>query len=274
MKKFYILLVLILLTGILSVVLATNKDVQVSEKLSDQKLPRPEDFIQVKRDISKGIYYNLENLSKDYYYQPDFYPSYEPDGKENHDYSRWGVHGYGAYPGEISYNIKNFKKDQYIDVYTFIKASENIETFQGIKFDFDLLHNESDQSNHSDSTQLFDININPNTVMLSPTFPERSEYNVDSRIYDWVYKMKIVIAAKNDIPPGVYEFNLEALPPDNNIQELYYKDIYRINQKWYECPEDKNINCDNNIVGLRKRVYVNGGQFQADKFFKIIINVG
>lgn len=248
-----------------------KSDTLSEQKILDQNIPKPENFVQIKRDIQRGIFYSLENLSKDYYLQPDFYPSYKSNSNNSqHDYTRWGVHGYGAYPGEVSYNIKNFKKDQYVNVYTFVKASENIETFQGIKFDFDIIYGNKTKQNSS----LFDIIIDPNTVMFTPTFPIRSEYTIGSRKYEWVYKLKVTIVAKVDIPTGIYEFKLNALPPDDNIQRLYYEDIQKINQKWYICPENKDIKCDNNIIELRKKVYVNGGQFQADKFFNIIINVG
>ncbi len=228
-----------------------KSDALSEQKISDQNIPKPENFIQIKRDIQKGIFYSLENLSKEYYLQPDFYPSYKSNNSNSqHDYTRWGVHGYGAYPGEISYNIKNFKKDQYINIYTFVKASENIETFQGMKFGFDIIYDNKTKQNNN---QLFDIFIDPNTVMFTPTFPIRSEYIVSSREFDWVYKLKVTIAAKMDIPTGRYEFKLKSLPPDDDMQKAYYEDIQKINQKWYTCPENKDIKCDNNIVELRKR---------------------
>ncbi len=247
---------------------------QEQSKISDQKIPKPENFIQIKRDIQKGIFYGLENLSEEYYLQPDFYPSYK--NSSDHDYTRWGVHGYGAYPGTIAYNIKNFKRDQYINVYTFIKTSENIETFQGIKFNIDILNYQDIKNNKSEqnNSQLFDIFIDPNTVMLTPTFPERSEYVVESRTYNWAYKLKITIAANVDIPTGTYEFKLKASSPDENAQRLFYQDIQKINQKWYSCPENNNDKCNDNIVELRKKVYVDGEQFQADRFFNIIVSTG
>lgn len=279
MKIVFILILAMLIIGYFFIdsIFLSDQQSEISEsRIPDQKIPKPENFIQIKRDIQKGIFYGLENLSKEYYLQPDFYLSYRNnENNSNHDYTRWGVHGYGAYPGTIAYNIKNFKKDQYVNVYTFVKASDNIETFQGMKFDFDILNyrNIEKNSDQNDS-QLFDIFISPDIVMFTPTFPERSEYIVESRIYEWVYKLKITISAKDDIPVGTYEFKLKALSPDENIQKLYYDDIQKINQKWYTCPENNKDKCDENIVELRKKVYVNGGQFQADKFFNIIINIG
>jgi hypothetical protein len=261
MRYIIILLAILLGTGLFVVdkfLLQDNND-----KISDQNIPKPNDFVQIRRDIQTGIFYDLDNLTKNYYLQPDFYPSYKLSG--THDYSRWGVHGYGAFPGETSYNIDNFTKDQFINIYTFVKAGDDIETFQGMKFDVDFVN-----SNKS----LFIASISPDTIMFSPTFPERSEYSIENRTYDWVYKLKITLAANVDIPPGKYEFKLIALPPEENVQKLYYTDIQKINQQWYKCPDDKKVNCDENTVELRKKVYVNGGQFQADKFFDIIINVG
>jgi len=263
MKIHYIIILSVILLGA-GLFVADKFLLQDSkDRISDQNIPKPDDFIQIKRDIQTGVYYDFDNLTKNYYLQPDFYPSYKSSG--THDYTRWGVHGYGAYPGEISYNIDNFKKGQFIDIYTFVKAGEDIETFQGMRFDIDFVN-----SNRS----LFATYIFPNTTMFSPTFPERSEYTINNRTYDWVYKLKITLTANVDIPPGTYEFKLITLPPDDNTQKLYYTDIQKINQKWYKCPEDKKESCDENTVELRKKVYVNGGQFQADKFFDMKINVG
>jgi hypothetical protein len=283
MKIRYILILLVFL-GIIGIFVAdkflwqdTSKNVKDKDKISDQNIPnisRPEDFLQKKRDIQRGVFYDFENLTKDYYLQPDFYPSYTINSP--HDYTRWGVHGYGAFPGEISYNINNFKKGQYIDLYTFIKTGDDIETFQGMKFAIDIINNMTYKNpNQNFSGQnfndLFDVYISPNTVMFTPTFPVRSEYSIDNRTYDWAYKLKITIVAKSEIHTGSYEFKLKALPPEEDIQKLYYSDIQKINQTQYKCPKSE---CDENIVELRKKVYVNGGQFQADKFFNIIINVG
>jgi hypothetical protein len=266
MKIRYVLILLVLL-GVIGIfagkfLLHEGASKNVQDKTSDQNVPhisRPEDFVQIKRDIQRGVFYDFDNLTKDYYLQPDFYPSYRQN--LSHDYTRWGVHGYGAFPGEISYNINNFKKGQYIVLYTFVKAGDEIETFQGMKFDVDS----------QNLSNLFDINIYPNTVMFTPTFPDRSEYSVDNRTYDWAYKLKISITAKSDIPSGKYEFKLKASLPGEDIQKLYYSDVIKINQTQYDCPKDQ---CNKNILELRKDVYVNSGQFQADKFFNAIINVG
>lgn len=260
-----LLLVMLLVIGIGVFVvdkflLQDNKDI-----ISDQNVPKPTDFIQIKRDVQSGIFYDFDNLTKNYYLQPDFYPSYKLSN--THDYTRWGVHGYGAYPGEISYNIKNFKKGQFVNLYTFVKAGEDIETFQGLQFGVDYI-------NEYNNSHPFDIYIDPHTIMLTPTFPGRYEYSIENRTYDWAYKLKITLVANIDIPPGTYEFKLVAFSPDDTTQKLYYSDIQKINQKWYKCQDDNNEKCDENIVELRKKVYINGGQFQSDKFFTIIVNVG
>lgn len=271
MKIRYVLILLVCL-GIGMFITAKFLWQGASKSMSDQNIPhisRPNDFVQIKRDIQTGVFYDFDNLSKDYYLQPDFYPSYVQNS--THDYTRWGVHGYGAFPGEVSYTIDGFKKGQYINIYTFIKAGEDIETFQGMKFTMDVI-NDADQnfSQNLSNNNLFDVNISPNMVMLTPTFPVGSEYSVDNRTYDWAYKLKIIIDAKSDIRPGIYEFKLKALPPEEDMQKLYYSDIQKFNQTQYKCPKGE---CDENTLELRRKVYVNGGQFQADKFFNIVINV-
>jgi hypothetical protein len=258
-SKAAISILLLLVVGISVIFLIIPKlEEKEHNKISDQNIPP--DYILIKRDVQRGIFYDLNNLTKDYYLRADFYPSYSNSSESSHDYSRWGIEGYGAYPGEESFTIQNFTEGQYINVYTFVKAGENVETFQGIKF------------NVEDDTKLFDIKINPDIVMFTPTFPYRKEYTVDNRVYDWAYKMNITITAKENIPSGTYKFKLDTTIPDENTQKFYYEDVRRVNLSWYDCPKN-DIKCDKNIVELRKKVYVNGGQFQADKLFTIIIVV-
>jgi hypothetical protein len=259
--KIVILLSIFALVG--AGILLTKVQISEKNKMSDQIFPKPQDFLQIRRDIQNGIFFSLSDLGKEYYLQPDFYPSFKSTN-EPHDFSRWGVQGYGAYPGEISYSVENFKKGQYINTFTFVKAGENIETFQGLKFNMKV--------SEPGASDLFFTSVTPDTVMFTPTFPNRREYIIDNRTYDWAYKLNIVISANADIPPGKYEFNLIGSSPEEKIQKLYYEDVLKINQSWYKCPDD-NKKCDDNIIDLRKKVYVSGGNFQADKFFKFIIYV-
>ena len=236
-------LILIVVTTIVVTAISIN---------NNNKLP--DDFIQVKRDIEKGITYDLCDISSNHYLQPEFYPSYETFKLKEHDYSRWGVHGFGAYPGSVGYSINNMNEGQTVSVCTFIHASFGVETFQGMKL-----------SIISNSPELFSAVVEPTEFLLYPAFPDTSKND------KWAKKIKITIKAKEDIPAGSYDFQLKTISPGNTKDIEYREEMKQYSLDTYKCPWFGE--CDNNIIELRKRVYVSAGQFTASEFFKFNIEV-
>ncbi|MCX9082326.1 MAG: hypothetical protein OIN83_09025 [Candidatus Methanoperedens sp.] len=208
----------------------------------------PDDFIQVKRDMDKGILYGVCDLKEDYWNRPEFYPTWEKYRSQTHDFSRWGVTGFGAFPSLISYNVKDMKAGDRLETCTYVRSGWNIETFQGLHLNMD-----HDQSK-------FDVNIIPGDLLLSPTYPELIE--------GWTNKVKITIVAKEDIK-GTYNFRLRGESPSPEKTKEYYNRVMNMKDyPFYECGwfDSK---CNEDIVELRKKTYYNGGTFQADKFFDI-----
>jgi hypothetical protein len=237
-------LTIVIVTAVAISVLGTNTHIDVNENI-------PADFIQVSRDIQRGIYYNFANLSEEYYKNPDFYPTSKQnlESQKNHDYGRWGVHGYGAYPGEIFLSSKRIDAGQSITVYTIVHTGYDVETFQGIKLSL------------KDQSGSFDTYVTPENILLTPTFPEFTD--------GWAHKIKIDLVAKQDIPAGTYKFKMGVDTPDGNTQEQFYKLMQETKYIPYDC-----TNCNNDIVELRKRVYVDGGMISSEKFFDFILDVG
>jgi len=162
-------------------------------------------------ESSDWNYSNILNISKEHYTRPDFY--YPKDRYErywNKDFKKYGRFGYGAYPGEVSYNVYNFRHGQYLNVYTFVHSSYEVYTYQGMRLSF-----------KPQDTELFETYTEPSEILLYPA-PERMSEPKEN----WTYLVKMTVIAKKDIPEGRYVFNLEADIPseDKRIEYSNFRD--------------------------------------------------
>ncbi len=151
---------------------------------------KPYDFEKVKEDFRSGKL-NIADISKEYYMHPEFI--FE-DYHNNSNQTKIGQYGYGAIPSEVSYNVFGFNQGQYLNVSTLVIASDNIKNKQNLALSLE-----------SPDDELFNTNVEPSEIVLSPTYPE---INASS---NWVYKIKMTIVAKHDIPEGQYRFRLKAI---------------------------------------------------------------
>ena len=160
--------------------------------------------------VSKGINYNnitytnISDIPEEYYKRPEFYPSYKTYIDQT-DKKQTASYGYGAYPGEISYNVKALKASQYVDVYTFVHSSYSVGNYQGLKL-----------SLKSPDEELFETITEPSDILLSPLFLESQ--NISN---NWTYRIKMKIVARKDIPDGRYVFKLSAGQPSSEKQREY-----------------------------------------------------
>ena len=160
--------------------------------------------------ISKGInfnnitYTNISDIPEEYYNNPEFYPSYK-NYKNFTEIKQADAYGYGAYPGEISYNVKGLKAGQSVDVFTFVLTSNRVANYQGLKLSF-----------ISPDEGLFETNTEPSDILLSPFINESGEIS-----QNWTYRIRMRIMAKKDIPEGRYVFKLVAGQPSAQMQNEY-----------------------------------------------------
>lgn len=174
----------------------------------DNYIDKPGNFEALKRDLQSGnsvAYTNIANISPEYYRRPEFYPMYETYLK-NKDKKQTGTYGYGAYPGEVSYNVTGFKAGQYMDVYTFVLSSYDVGNYQGLNL-----------SLKSPEDQLFETYTDPSDILLSPISSESPETT------NWTYRVKMRVIAKKDVPEGRYVFKLNAGQPSPEKQTEYSK---------------------------------------------------
>jgi len=223
----------------------------------------PSNFVILKRDIFNGQITNLNKIPDNIYKQPELYPTWETNGQKwftDHDYSRWGVHGYGFFPGEISYDISNMAAGDEVNTHSFLHTSWGIETWQGLKlipvYDHDY----------------FDVSITPSETLLEPTFPKF--YN------NWSQKINMHIIAKEQVPQGDYSFSIKFGTPSNlnsNTWMWEVLDKYTDNQYHDEIQKCKDSlsqkeKCDS-LIGLKQNKYISGDTFAPSNQFTVKINV-
>lgn len=271
-KKMFIFVFSLLVVSILvasGLLLFKSEDSQVEafdEASLTINLPsKPDDFVIVRRDVSRGVYPDICQVPFEYYIQPDFYLTWE-DGRdiyyEDHDYSRWGVHGYGAYPGDIGFLIKNLKEGDEITTCTFFKSSWGVETFQGVKL-------------QPITNEYFDVSVDPQIILLTPTFP----------IFDneWVRVIKVKATVKKNVPVGEYKVGFTVVPPGESMDKEFtwrvlerelYEDIDYVDECKSSIEERKiSKNCESWFLERQKQ-YISGGQWDIGRnTFNMQINV-
>lgn len=268
-------LALVVAVAVLAIFTMANSIIQ-SASASDfySELPeKPNDFENIKYRIEKGHLTDICIFSERYYVQPDFYPMWGASKSafyDNHDYSRWVVHGYGAYPATQGIVLSNLKAGESFEVCTVVRAAFGAETWQGIKlqpieneyFDVEILNQEFEEY--------------PNHYILEPTFPIFKD--------GWAKLIKFRITATQDVPVGTYNLGMNVVTPDDRFnKEMYLKIMYssESNQKFIEdCIESAKENplgvnkeCER-LFMERERIYVPGGSYQIDRnMFDYIVEV-
>lgn len=231
---------------------------------------KPNDFDLIVREVSSSRLTNLCDLPEEYWKQPEFYPTWnDAKGKyyDAHDFTRWGVHGYGAFPARMGINVINLKAGEKIEVCTFLKSGYNIETYQGAR----LEPIEDEYFNIEIEPQLY--SEYPNHFLLYPTFPKISE--------EWVTKVKLKITAKENIPVGNYSLGFDIKSPDDRFSEDIiwnivmngkgdYDELYYLK----ECSKNYEIDYCEKLLKGREKMYVSGGGFKPQgNTYSFVVNV-
>ena len=223
----------------------------------------PENFTIIKRYIYEGQIKDLSKVTDQMYKQPEFYPTWERNGIgwfTNHDYSRWGVHGYGFFPGEIGYNVINMSTNDEIIIHSFLHTSWGIETWQGLR-----LIPEYD-------TNYFNVDVTPTEVLLDPTFP---------KFYiGWAHRVVLTVTAIKPVPEGTYTISIKfGVPSSKTSDEWMWKTIDESLDKKYHDEIQKCIGTARTdrcaeLIELRQSKYISsGGAFAPSKQYKVVISV-
>lgn len=190
-------------------------------------------FENTKKEFESGNYTKIFDIPEIYYRNPKFYPFY--DDYVGLNKTGKAIYGYGAYPGKASGNIETLNNSDYINIYTLILTSYDVISFQGIGL-----------SLTTPNKELFDTYVEPSDILLLP-ISDNSTGNLS-----WVYKIKMTIIAKKDIPKGEYIFKLKARDPSLDNDSRFY-----------------NISKEYNMSDK----YMTTGMIEPSKFFDFILKV-
>jgi len=228
---------------------------------------KPADFELILREM-QSQYIDLCSLNEDYFLQPEFYSDSWERGKryyESHDYERWGVHGYGAYPGNLVIEFQNASVGNWISLCTFFHTGWNVETWQGIKL-------------VAEENEYFDVDVNPNEFLLGRTFPVFACGEEDS----WAKKLKLNVSVLKTPPAGTYEIGINTVAPSIENVNKWFWYVMRQNvtsetdlNMIEECENqlERSTKCEEWVSISRKNKYINGGIFQmpARIILKVIV---
>jgi hypothetical protein len=232
---------------------------QYNDTLFRDLPPKERNFSIIKRDFYDNQIRDLSKISPNIYKRPEFYPTWERNYNMwylGHDYTRWGVHGYGIFPSEIQYSVINMSAGDVLNIYTFIKTSWGIETWQGLKLN--VVYN----------TTLFNAEAEPDLLLLEPTFPHF--------YYNWTRLVKIKVTAKEKIPQGQYRFGITVSSPPEDVSEIWLWDVldrYTDNEYHDQIAACKNRRADNcdELIKIRQNKYVSAGMFTPSSLFTAVI---
>ncbi|RLG24315.1 hypothetical protein DRN85_07850 [Methanosarcinales archaeon] len=222
--------------------------------------PKPDDFDLVERDLYTG-YIDLCALSEGYYLQPEFYGESWKRGEyfyTHHDYTRWAVHGHGAFPANPVFVFGDPKVGSWISDCVFYRTGWGVETYQGIRL-------------VADPSEYFDVKITPDEFLLPPTYP----------VFDkgWVKKININVSIKNTPPPGKYIINVNTVSPSVESSKRWFKEVFSKNMTEEQrimveqCIEQGGSNCQELIDVGRRNKYVDGSNIQVGPRLTITIYV-
>ena len=173
----------------------------------NQLPPVPEDFSEVSFLFASGRNYDIGVFSEDYFLQPEFYPNFKELGLRywtEPDARYWATSGYGSYPSEQFDTLSLSGRTDFTAV-IFFYTSWGVQTYQGVNI-----------IPTKDTLENFDIEITPDTFVLTPTFPVFTA--------NWGRQLVIQGKLKEGKPIGEYAVNfLIATPPLEQKREWQFK---------------------------------------------------
>ena len=225
---------------------------------------KPDDF----DSVVTGEGANICELEEGYYLQPDFYADSWKVGKPRyteHDYSRWRVHGYGAYPCYPKVAFASNREGVEKQTCTLYRTAWGIETWQGLEL-------------VPEKSEYFEVVVTPHEVLLPPAFPRFEE--------GWAKKLNITVKIKNPPPSNAtYKIKINAVAPSKEKsrewkEKVSNKEISRpqVEMMIKECEEqnereEKGLNCKE-LINLRRNKYIEGGYIDVGGRLIIVIVVG
>ncbi len=219
---------------------------------------RPDDFQAFFREVRSGGYTNLCDLPEEYWKQPAFYGrSWETAQKkfyDNPNYKLWGVYGHGMMPNRVGFTFENMKEGDEFEYCSFLHNGFGVWTYQGFQLEANIYKDEVNKNEY------FNIEISPEEVVLSPTFPVFED--------GWTQRIKYSLEAKKEIPQGKYELRIRVKDPTEEFSRRMISEVLHLDipssEYFKDCMRflDDEERCKRLIDGRQKK-YVDGGRYQT-----------
>ncbi|MEM3400355.1 MAG: hypothetical protein QXP42_05995 [Candidatus Micrarchaeia archaeon] len=160
-----------------------------------EKLPPfPPDFYTVRKEVLLRRI-PLENLSEEYWKQPEFVPAWMNAGlptMQEPPHGRHAAYGYGVFPSGSRFEVR--RGDNITSVF-FVHANWMVDAYQGVGLDYSIAEGD---------IRTVDVSITPKTFLLGPTYPK-----FDS---NWIEKILVLVRVGNTAT-GNYTIEITPTPP-------------------------------------------------------------
>ena len=191
------------------------------------KLPEYPLDLDGKLNDFKSLRITLENITANYYKQPEFYSNFKTAGvplMENYPTNQHAAFGYGTYPAEY---IVTTGANAEFNVYFLVRTDWGVVNYQGIRL-FPYVPKEitSLRNSFSDGSrkvvqdpayvncQMQILEVTPFEILLEPAYPAFSP--------GWAKKVKLSIRTGN-IKPGKYAVGLDIGGPSDAFNDKMYE---------------------------------------------------
>jgi hypothetical protein len=230
-----------------------RSDYGLPKELFSKLLPMPNDF-QPTNELFSTSQLSLNNIGKEYYLQPEFYPNFKTSGiqlMKDYPQDMEAKNGYGVYPSE--YILKADKDGRY-EVDFMVYSSWGVVSYQGIKLIQSYQSSSTmDQNYFPDGSRSVTqnvsyvkdhikvISITPEETILEPSYSQwnlvwnengKMEPTLTSRHFEteWAKKITLIIDIK-DLKQGKYVLGVNiGAPSDRSSQDwvFKYRTLYRV----------------------------------------------
>ena len=162
----------------------------------DELPEAPADFNRMVAQMQTRGYSNYSFFSPPYYLQPEFYPSFLPNGLSywsSPDPNYYAVAGIGFFPRS---QVINIEKGKSATARFFVHAAFGVQSFQGVKLSVEQ------QENAQGITAKI---LNGSEFLIYPSFPKFSS--------GWARAVDVRIDIPENAAPGSYELKFKIAKP-------------------------------------------------------------
>ncbi|MEM0360732.1 MAG: hypothetical protein QXK06_05345 [Candidatus Diapherotrites archaeon] len=169
----------------------------------------PPDFNRIVSLMHKNLYTNYDFFSKDYYLQPEFYPSFKQNGLEywlKPSTTHWAAYGYGYFPIKETVFVQQEGKKKTV---FFLHSGYGVRSFQGMMLKPEFLD--------ENAKQFLEVNISEPVFLLGPSFPKFDKA--------WARAVFVEVFAKKNAPKKNFSVKIIIVDPPIEYAEKWKQEL-------------------------------------------------